>query len=377
MLYGKTSRIQFRVTRQSGDAFKGGLQIYMVEDGGTIIQIYNDPGFKLERGKSADVYADILIQNDALSAYLDAHRADTIIAFGVQFGSGGTLTRIEYTDYQDAPWAIVKSWGLGIESIALRRAKNGEPSDEGTSVLADLKIKAGANADLDDCQMGLYYNLDNGIANATLIDLTASIPAAIIGITGSGSLITQTFETGTDWRFMLIFGDDYEIAIAYAELPSAFANVHLSGCSTGGVAFGKFSASTEGHPLFECEYPAEIHGINVDDYSAGEIYTGGKMIYPNGSGGTVEKPIYRRLIRMERSGGGTYIDSEHPITGAETILRITGTVDVPGDGVFVPIGFNDGTNRYLVNLIKEGATLMYTSAKACTYYLMIDYTKGD
>ena len=44
----------------------------------------------------------------------------------------------------------------------------------------------------------------------------------------------------------------------------SFANVHLSGCATGGVAFGKFSASTSGSPLFECEYPAVFTaGITV------------------------------------------------------------------------------------------------------------------
>ena len=40
----------------------------------------------------------------------------------------------------------------------------------------------------------------------------------------------------------------------------AFANLHLSGQSTGGVAIGKFSASAYGNPLFECAFPIVLSG---------------------------------------------------------------------------------------------------------------------
>ena len=40
----------------------------------------------------------------------------------------------------------------------------------------------------------------------------------------------------------------------------AFANLHLSGLATGGVAIGKFSAATNGNPLFECAFPIVLSG---------------------------------------------------------------------------------------------------------------------
>lgn len=39
-----------------------------------------------------------------------------------------------------------------------------------------------------------------------------------------------------------------------------FTNVHLAGVSTGGVAFGRFSGSSQGIPKFECNYPTYLYG---------------------------------------------------------------------------------------------------------------------
>lgn len=41
---------------------------------------------------------------------------------------------------------------------------------------------------------------------------------------------------------------------------NVFTNVHLAGKKNGGVAFGKYSASTDDTPMFECNYPAYFYG---------------------------------------------------------------------------------------------------------------------
>ena len=40
----------------------------------------------------------------------------------------------------------------------------------------------------------------------------------------------------------------------------AFANLHLSGLKTGGVAFGRFSSATLNIPKFESDFPAYLYG---------------------------------------------------------------------------------------------------------------------
>ena len=94
----------------------------------------------------------------------------------------------------------------------------------------------------------------------TAVTFTPTLTTLYSGITESTSAISGTFSNGNDWSFLLVVTNGYETAKAYTSVPRAFANVHLSGCTTGGVAFGKFSGATEGSPIFECEYPAVFNG---------------------------------------------------------------------------------------------------------------------
>lgn len=43
-------------------------------------------------------------------------------------------------------------------------------------------------------------------------------------------------------------------------ITNVFTNVHLAGTKNGGVALGKYSASTDDNPMFECKYPAYFLG---------------------------------------------------------------------------------------------------------------------
>lgn len=55
-------------------------------------------------------------------------------------------------------------------------------------------------------------------------------------------------------------GDAYDKAVFSVLVARSFANLHLSGLATGGVAIGKFSAATYGNPLFECAFPIVLSG---------------------------------------------------------------------------------------------------------------------
>ena len=134
--------------------------------------------------------------------------------------------------------------------------------DESDKVRVTLDIDTVDGTYFSDMSVRLYYSTGAVSTSSSYVDLTSQIS----NLVGAGEVdldLTQTFGTGDSWNFMLVFGDSYENVTAYASVPNTFANMHLAGFSTGGVAFGKFSSSTQGNPLFECEYPAVFGGDAV------------------------------------------------------------------------------------------------------------------
>ena len=71
----------------------------------------------------------------------------------------------------------------------------------------------------------------------------------------------STFVNGSVYSFLLVVTDGIETASAMCVVDRAFDNLHLSGLSTGGVAIGKFSAATNGNPLFECAFPIVLSSV--------------------------------------------------------------------------------------------------------------------
>ena len=139
------------------------------------------------------------------------------------------------------------------------------PNDEAIAVKTTAKL----TADVDSSVLTAHgYSIKMYATNAhnpalptdSAITFNATIANLIAGITDSTSAITTTFSAATDWYFLLTVSNGYETTSAYGSIPRAFANIHLAGLTTGGVAFGKFSSSTAGNPKFECEYPALFNG---------------------------------------------------------------------------------------------------------------------
>lgn len=386
ILYGTTMRVSFTVTRESADTFPGGLAVFIHDAESNDVPIYFNSKFKLDKNKSANIGFEIVLENEDLSMYLDAHRALAIDKFIVVFGKS-----VEPSNSQVAiPYAgnFVKTKGFSIDSVLFRRAKQNEddneviPDDEGTFVLSNLKISASGISDISDIstdsddpeslKLICYYSDGQVSTSSDYFVWTEYIGDAMSdgGIVNSSELVYGEFDTTKNWHFMIEFGDDYERAVVYSDLPDAFANVHLSGCGKG-VAFGKFSASTLEHPLFECRYPARIDGINVFDSEAGEIETGGTMD---------DSPIYRRMIVHEHIAQGNSVAAQ--INGVKNVVSISGIAEVtltePIDDSYsfsFPIGFYDGTSFFMILFNKTKSQLIAMANVACTFYVTIDYTK--
>lgn len=139
------------------------------------------------------------------------------------------------------------------------------PDDESSSVATTVKITSDVSSDVFESRgysAKLYYSSSNNppTTSDSTATLNVTIAQMLAGVTGSTSAITTAFSNGSDWYFLLVVSNGYESNSATCSIPRAFANLHLSGCTTGGVAFGKFSASTENDPKFECVYPTHLYG---------------------------------------------------------------------------------------------------------------------
>ena len=139
------------------------------------------------------------------------------------------------------------------------------PDDEATTVAASIKI----TSDVDNSVFlgrgytaSLYYSSANNPPTTadSVATLNATISDMLEGVSGSATAVETTFSNGLDWYFLLVLSNGYETNSATGSIPRAFANLHLSGCTTGGACFGGFSSSTENNPKLESYYPVYLYG---------------------------------------------------------------------------------------------------------------------
>lgn len=97
-------------------------------------------------------------------------------------------------------------------------------------------------------------------AGQQALDLSGRVDDLLEGVENDAQLVPGIFSNGTDWSFLLVFGDGYERATAAYNISRAFANLHLSGYPTGGACFGGFCTSTQDNPKLESYYPAHLYG---------------------------------------------------------------------------------------------------------------------
>lgn len=149
--------------------------------------------------------------------------------------------------------------------IARRINSNGSAADNGNYIQATIRLSLAEAGSAAQSSLQLYVN------NVALNPYT---PANIASMLSSDYTVTlpESYSSGITYNLRLVFTCGEETSEAACSVPCAVATVHMSGCKTGGVALGKFSASAEDAPMFECAYPAHfLKGVHFDDAGSAEI----------------------------------------------------------------------------------------------------------
>ena len=266
-----------------------------------------------------------------------------------------------------------------VTDFGIERRIGDAPNDEGVDVFTTMQLALSDAAGTKFMKAHLYF-AENAEATqeSEYIDLTARIPDLLIGVMDSADLIFRQFSNGSNWDFLLVFGDQYESARARYTLSRAFANLHLSGEPTGGACFGGFSSSTLGNPKLESHYEgffyAGIHGVT--NYADGEVATGGRWID--------NKPIYRSVLTGSVSTSGrVQLPQITPCTDIETIINISGMAVTPGGSnimslphvSYAGLQYSVGVRAY-----KNGAGELYIGSQysdGLEYVVFTEYTKAS
>lgn len=168
---------------------------------------------------------------------------------------------------------------------AVRCTASGTPSDEGNHVLIAAKMNTSGRFSLAGMQANgypsapaVYLGTDKegmavGTSNSyglTLQNCQAGIYEFAINpstgkvtnnlASGASPKISDAISASSDYCLKIAFNDPYEPCSAIVSIPRAFANVHLSEYSGGGVCFGGYSKSaSESKALFETYYPTRLY----------------------------------------------------------------------------------------------------------------------
>ena len=137
-------------------------------------------------------------------------------------------------------------------------------NDEGTYVIGKLAISLAEGFTVSDITIAQVVITDDAGTTQTKTLSTAVLTAALSDagyVEASPGLFSSiSFNTGRNYTLTFTIGDAYDKAVFSVLVARAFANLHLSGLTTGGVAIGKFSGATQGNPLFECAFPIVLSG---------------------------------------------------------------------------------------------------------------------
>lgn len=254
-----------------------------------------------------------------------------------------------------------------IPVFAAERSSGETSDDEGENLLTSLRLTLSDRAFPERLLLLLRYRDKAGAANGVM-DISSLMDAALTDETTT--LIRETFDKNTDWKLSLWFGDTYESAEAEIEVPKSFANVHLSGASTGGVCFGGFSKAEEGKPLFQCYYPSQFHGgiDGVNNFVLGEVKTGGRWL--DGM------PVYRSVFAFDFPQAGSGLEIGR-VEGVGTLVGMDGSVKWDdSDAPFqLPLTHYLAANNYH-QVFFMGDVLVMNTANACSGHVIVDYTKA-
>lgn len=309
------------------------------------------------------------------AGYSESYGGDETLGLMLDFTTNATFADGSNSDLffnlrgENSEYLVVldAKYQPAITLFDAERSAGVDPNDEGENLLATLALATSAAAKPENLSLELRYRArGDSTAPTNVIDITSVMTSALDNTIVT--LINDIFEKNTDWDVTLWFGDQYENATAAIVVSRAFANVHLSGASTGGVCFGSFSKSTEGNPLFECYYPARffggIHGVNV--FSTEEVATGGRWI--DG------KRIYRKTVSgsVSTTSGTAKTAVIATIADVAAVVNMFGIVD--RGGTLFPIVLYAGDNNHHRTSYSNG-NVQFTSTHSATAYVTVEYTK--
>ena len=159
-----------------------------------------------------------------------------------------TISGVKYIDKYYNPQITLDAWRY--------------PDDEATALAATMRVALADGNNASKFTAKMYYAQDAKATTASSVfNMNVSRDVLFgVGYSSNTSVLPGTFANGSVFSFLLVVTDGIETASATCVVDRAFANLHLSGQSTGGVAIGKFSAATYGNPLFECAFPIVLSG---------------------------------------------------------------------------------------------------------------------
>lgn len=356
--------LSFTVKAESGDTIgSGGLTLWLSIPGYGETSTYKDASFTISKGQTKNVSVKTVLK---FGSHVFA-RGDTVSNFGVQLGSFGSRVDVTF------PLTLLDAWYRpGVRLFTAERSTGETPDDEGENLLMSIHLGKSALAKPEVMSMYLYYqDRANPEEEPAVVTLTGKITDALAN--EIQEVLYKTLGKNSDWDLLLWFGDEYESVTARFFVSRAFANVHLSGASTGGVCFGSFSKATENKPLFQCYYPAEFEaGIRgVTSYVSEEIPTGGTWI--DG------KPIYRRVMEISVATLNSRVDVDmNPLPNVETLIDLRASLIRPSDAARrFPACFWFSDANYHSVWMGGPNTLSVKTSSVITGYVIIEYTKSE
>lgn len=349
------------VRAERGDIIgDSGLMIWAVIPGYGEAFTYHDPAFKIAIGESKTVSVKTVL------AFGDHKfsRGDVVTDFGVVLGFYGTRTDIKYSI------TLLDAWYKpAISAFAAERSTGDTPNDEGENMLVDIALKCSAAAVTSRFALRLYYQSKaKQSENPLMVNLSSLIDSALTA--EIKTTILETLMNTYDWGLVLWFGDQYESASSALVLSKSFANVHLSGASTGGVCFGGFSKATDGKPLFDCYYPAVFHaGVRgVNNYVVDEVDTGNKWI--DG------RRIYRSVVAVDVTDLDKIADIKK-FSDDTAMINLGGYVIRSGAVYYFPPVWYLASDNYHAIWMEPNGRLVAQTSRALTGHLIVEYVKTN
>lgn len=285
----------------------------------------------------------------------------------------GAAQNIHYLSYRISP--LLRR--VEFERYALSGSAYAK-NDEGTALMGQLAIRLASGRDENDITVRTV-TIEDDAGGSQTITLTDALLADALTVAGyvessPGLFSGVTFNTAYNYTLTFTIGDSYDTIEFSVLIARAFANIHLSGARTGGVAFGKFSAATDNNPLFECAYPAVFSaGITgVTNESTSEVATGGHWI--DG------KPFYRKTFYFgpgSPSGQSVTIDSGG--IGVAFIRDAVINSRSGGNGDYWTGNYYIAANDYFQAYVDNGKITYRFGSTISVYrgvWIIVEYTKA-